>query len=525
MGPPTNINEVQRLIGRIAALSRFISKSAEKGLPFFKTLRKVKNFEWTKECQQAFEDLKTYLAKLPLLVKPVPGDTLYLYISSTPQGVSSVLVREEEADSKASKWGVQSQRRKHGAISPANRELKTKFKSFQLQQIPREENVKADSLFKLASALENCKTRRITVQHLPQPRIPLDIQHISSNNNDWLTPIVRWIDEGHLPRDRWEANKIKTRAICFLMQGGMLYKKSYTHPLLRCLSQEEGLHVLKEIHDGCCGSHIGTWALTNKAMRAGYFWPTMKQDARYLLSKCEKCQKHATLIHQPAEPPNVMLSPCPFSQWGMDIVGPFPLAPGQKKFLLFAIDYFTKWVEAEPLACITEGEANGQIEVTNRILVQGIKKRLDRARGTWVEKLTSVLWSYRTTPRGFTGESPFTLVYETEAIIPAELGMPSHRIFHFDEEHNSQLLKEHLDLVDELRETTFIRTQRYKSTMINAHNKRVKARHFQVGDLVLRRIDTLKPVGKLDPKWKVPYKITKIIGNGAYELEDTEGRV
>ncbi|KAL0361727.1 UNVERIFIED_CONTAM: Retrovirus-related Pol polyprotein from transposon opus [Sesamum radiatum] len=98
MGPPTNINEVQRLIGRIAALSRFISKSAEKGLQFFKTLRKVKNFEWTEECQQTFEKLKTYLARLPLLVKPVPRDTLYLYISSTSHVVNSVLVREEEGN-------------------------------------------------------------------------------------------------------------------------------------------------------------------------------------------------------------------------------------------------------------------------------------------------------------------------------------------------------------------------------------------------------------------------------------------
>ncbi|KAL0404543.1 UNVERIFIED_CONTAM: hypothetical protein Sradi_2095100 [Sesamum radiatum] len=67
MGPPTSINEVQRLMGKIAALSRFISKSAEKGLPFFRMLRKVKDFEWTKECQRAFKDLKAYLAKLPLL--------------------------------------------------------------------------------------------------------------------------------------------------------------------------------------------------------------------------------------------------------------------------------------------------------------------------------------------------------------------------------------------------------------------------------------------------------------------------
>ncbi|KAL0301724.1 UNVERIFIED_CONTAM: Ribonuclease HI [Sesamum radiatum] len=137
-------------------------------------------------------------------------------------------------------------------------ELKTKFKSFQLQQIPMEENAKADSLSKLASTLEDCKTRRITVQHLPQPRAPLNIQAISLSDNDWRVPIIRWIDEGHLPENRWGTTRIKVLAIRFLTQGGTLYKKSFTHPLLRCQSQEEGLHVLKEIYDGYCGSHIGT---------------------------------------------------------------------------------------------------------------------------------------------------------------------------------------------------------------------------------------------------------------------------
>ncbi|KAK4395901.1 hypothetical protein Sango_1744400 [Sesamum angolense] len=232
----------------------------------------------------------------------------------------------------------------------------------------------------------------------------------------------------------------------------------------------------------------------------------------------------------PVEPLNVMLSPCPFSQWGMYIVGLFPLATGQRKFLLVAIDYFTKLVETEPLARITEREvmkfvwkniiyrfglsreiildnsrkfqgrriqdwcirlrikqrftsvshpqANRQFEVTNQILVQGIKKRLDRAGGNWVKKLTSILSSYQTTPRGSTRKNPFTLEQGTETVIPTELGMPSHRILYFNEESNSQLLKEHLDLVDELRETAFIQMERYKSTMINAHNKRVKVWHF-----------------------------------------------
>ncbi|KAL0417081.1 UNVERIFIED_CONTAM: hypothetical protein Slati_3540000 [Sesamum latifolium] len=204
--------------------------------------------------------------------------------------------------------------------------------------------------------------------------------------------------------------------------------------------------------------------LDNKALRAGYFWPTIKQDAIRL--------------------------------WRMDIVGPFPLAAGQRKFLLVAIDYFTKWVEAEPLARITEGEteewcqglyirqkfttvahpqANGQVEVTNRILVQGIKRRLERIGGNWAEELTSVLWAYRTTPRGSTGESPFSLVYGTEAIIPAELGLPSHRVMNFSEECNENLLRENLDLIEDLREKAFLRIQRYKNIMINSYNKRVKS--------------------------------------------------
>ncbi|KAL0461323.1 UNVERIFIED_CONTAM: Retrovirus-related Pol polyprotein from transposon opus [Sesamum latifolium] len=96
MKAPTCLNEVQRLTGRIAALSRFISKSSEKSLPFFKTLRKAKTFEWGTPCQLAFEELKAYLASLPLLVKPSPREILYLYLSVAPQAVSSVLLREED---------------------------------------------------------------------------------------------------------------------------------------------------------------------------------------------------------------------------------------------------------------------------------------------------------------------------------------------------------------------------------------------------------------------------------------------
>ncbi|KAL0320161.1 UNVERIFIED_CONTAM: hypothetical protein Sradi_5277600 [Sesamum radiatum] len=148
--------------------------------------------------------------------------------------------------------------------------LRTKFHNCQIIQIPREENAKADSLSKLASSLEDCRVRHITIHYLHEVRTPLAVQPITTGE-DCRTPIIKWIEEGLLPENRWEAARLKTRATRFTMQKHTLYKKSYTHPLLRCLSIEEGTHILQEIHSGCCGAHAGTWILPNKALRAGYF--------------------------------------------------------------------------------------------------------------------------------------------------------------------------------------------------------------------------------------------------------------
>ena len=91
--PPRMVKEVQSLNGKIAALNRFISKVTDKCLLFFRTLRK--SFEWTDECQKAFEDLKIYLSSLPLLSPSMPGEELYLYIAVSQAAVSAALVKDE----------------------------------------------------------------------------------------------------------------------------------------------------------------------------------------------------------------------------------------------------------------------------------------------------------------------------------------------------------------------------------------------------------------------------------------------
>ena len=93
MKPPKNIKEVQSLIGRITALNRFVSKATNKCLPFFKILKKA--FEWTDQCQKAFQDLKFYLTTALLLSPSIPGEELYLYLARSPHAVSSALIREE----------------------------------------------------------------------------------------------------------------------------------------------------------------------------------------------------------------------------------------------------------------------------------------------------------------------------------------------------------------------------------------------------------------------------------------------
>lgn len=124
-------------------------------------------------------------------------------------------------------------------------------------------------------------------------------------------------------------------------------------PLLKCVEGAEADYVLAEIHEGICGQHLGGRALAAKALRAGYYWPTMNEDSQNYVKKCGKCQKYADVHIAPSSDLTYLSSPRPFAWWGMDLLGPFLPGPGQVKYVIVAVDYFTKWIEAETLTTIT----------------------------------------------------------------------------------------------------------------------------------------------------------------------------
>ena len=172
-------------------------------------------------------------------------------------------------------------------------------------------------------------------------------------------------------------------------------------------------------------------------------------------------------------------------------------------------------------------QANGQVEVANRSLLKIIKTRFEGAKGVWPDKLPGVLQTYRMTVRTPIGETPFKLAYGSEAVIPAEVLVANHRVMKYQDEENEEQLRLNLDLIDEVRMDAEQRTTRYKSLMTRQYDAMVKPKHFNIGDLVLKRVflATRNPAhGKLGPNWEGPYRVVNFKRQGSYYLEALNGR-
>ncbi|GJX24960.1 reverse transcriptase domain-containing protein [Tanacetum coccineum] len=165
------------------------------------------------------------------------------------------------------------------------------------------------------------------------------------------------------------------------------------------------------------------------------------------------------------------------------------------------------------------------MERANRSLGEGIKSRMGEGNKNWIEELPHVLWAHRTMIKSSHGDTPFSLTYLTEAVIPAEIGMPKYRIAVVDAVHNDEELRLNLDLLKERRERTAIREAKTKLKMTKYYNARVCGVTFRPGDFVYRGNDVSYVVdgGKLGLKWEGPYEITEALGDGAYKLRSMDG--
>ncbi|XP_075666144.1 uncharacterized protein LOC142635980 [Castanea sativa] len=391
------------------------------------------------------------------------------------------------------------------------------FKSFQVRQIPKGQNAHADSLAMLATSLGSKLPQIVMVEDLltsSLTSISTVRVHSIHMGPSWMDPIVTFLQHGILPEDKGVAEKVRRSAPRYwLSEEYKLYRRSYLRPYLLCVHPEAVEPLLEELHEGICGSHTAGRSLAHRAMTQGYWWLNMQRASQEYARKCDQGQRFAPNIHQPGGALNPLSSPWPFAKWGLDIIGPFPWAVGNRRWLIVGTDYFTKWVEAEPLAKIRDADAkkfiwkniithfgvphtlisdnglqfnskafrrycadmgirngystlaypqgNGQVEATNKVILAGLKKRLDDAKGRWVEELPHVLWAYRTTPRRSTGETPFSMTYGMEAVIPLESGFPTLKSDQYNDISNHDMLHDSLNTIEERREVASVKMGSY----------------------------------------------------------------
>ena len=191
------------------------------------------------------------------------------------------------------------------------------------------------------------------------------------------------------------------------------------------------------------------------------------------------------------------------------------------KFMDFCAELGIKNYYSSP----SHPQSNGQAGVIIRTLKVALKTKLEDLKGKWVEYLLEVFWAYRTMRKSATQETPFALAFGTEAVDLVEVGLKSPRIKLASTEHDEEVLRLKLDVLEEKREQVLKRMEDYHRKTARYYDQRVKPRSYKPGDLVLKKLLPARkdPAhGKLGPNWEGPYIISRIIRTGNYELQTEE---
>ena len=198
-----------------------------------------------------------------------------------------------------------------------------KFCTAKVAQVVRAQNRHADSLATLASSMTKEVPWLIKVVLIEEPSISvvgsigaagIDVALISTTGPCWMDSIIDFLAKDRVSDDEREANRIRQVAARYWLSANCkLYQRSFGGPYLLCLHPEKVSELLAELHDGVCGSHVGGRSLAHRVMTQEFWWPQMHKDAVEYVRKCEQCQKHAPLIHQPASHLSLVSSPWPFA--------------------------------------------------------------------------------------------------------------------------------------------------------------------------------------------------------------------
>ncbi|XP_021991432.1 uncharacterized protein LOC110888200 [Helianthus annuus] len=579
MKAPTSVKEIQSLNGRLAALHRFLSKAPDRSLLFTDVLRKSfrSEFKWTEEAAQAFEELKAFLGTLPTLTVPEKDEVLTVYLAASCGAISAVLVahrtgaqipiyyvsrtlkdyetrysnleklalalvhalrrlrryfqahpielrtdqriqhvlRRPEVSGRMAKWSIEL-----GAFNITFRTkgpLKGQVIADFLVEMPEEKVVEEtekapDKPWTLytdgaSSSKESGAGLILTDPDGTDMTYALQLEFKSSNNEAEYEALLAGLRL---------ALKVGARNVIAHVDSLLVANQVNGEYEAREANMIEYLEQVKQVmasFESCKVDHVPR----NKNKKAD----ALSKLAFVSFSHLAKEVRVEVLNAPSIATPHVMQVEAPSQTWMTPIINylvhnvlPVDKADA-RKIQINSLQYQMQ-ERAHP-------QGNGQVEQINRRIVDGIKRRLGYEGKGWADELPNVLWAHRTLHKTNNGETPFSLTYGTEAVIPAEIGLLNQRCKNWEE--NERELRSNLDLLEEHRNIAAIKEARYKKKIEKYYNARAKLYKFKFGDFVLRNNEAshVETLGKLTLKWEGPYRVKEASEKGSYVLEKIDG--
>nr|GEV54200.1 reverse transcriptase domain-containing protein [Tanacetum cinerariifolium] len=378
------------------------------------------------------------------------------------------------------------------------------FTTFSISQVPRSKNKKADALSNIASTSFAHLSKQVLVEVLENKSIKEKevAAVIEEDGLTLMTQLVDYLKEGILPGDEKEARKLRLKARQYELMEGVLYRRSFLTPWLRCVGPVQADYVMREIHERSCSKHAGPRSVVTKAIRLGPLSGRAGEGQIFysrhgLLHEVNRSKGSGNNYWRTGEEIRM-------GQYCMPLR--YPGRNNSDNGKQFSDNPFKDWCDklniTQRFASAKHPQSNGLVERANQSLREGIKSRLRPGNKNWVEKLPHVLWAHRTMIKSSHSDTPFSLTYGTEAVIPIEIGMPTYRTAAVDVVNNDEELRLNLDLLEERRERAAVREAKAKSKMMKYYNARVPGVAFKPGDFVYRSNDASYAVagGKLGPK-------------------------
>ncbi|KAG7567995.1 Ribonuclease H-like superfamily [Arabidopsis thaliana x Arabidopsis arenosa] len=630
--PPKTVKDIRSFLGHAGFYRRFIKDFSKIARPLTRLLCKEAEFEFDEDCLKAFHTINEALVTAPVVQAPNWDYPFEIMCDASDYAVGAVLGQRIDKKLHVIYYASRTLDEAQGRYATTEKELLAvvfafeKFRSYlvgskvtvytdhaALRHIYAKKDTKP-RLLRLILLLQEFDMEIVdkkgiengAADHLSRMRMeeatPIDdsmpeeqllavkCYKLAYNKKEfeeacavkeeefpWYPDLVNYLICGEIPKylDAYQKKKFFRDINHYYWDEPYLYKKGTDGLFRRCIAEEEVQGVLEHCHGSAYGGHFATFKTVQKVLQAGLWWPSMFKDAYGFIAKCDPCQRMGNITRRNEMPQTPILEVEVFDVWGIDFMGPFNPASYGNKYILVAVNYVSKWVEAIasptndhkvvlklfksiifprfgiPKVVISDGgshfinkvfesllkkhgvkhkvatpyhpQTSGQVEVSNRQIKAILARVVGVSRRDWSTKLDDTLWAYRTAYKTPIGRTPFQMLYGKSCHLPVEVeykAIWATKLLNLDIKEAQEKRSVDLHELEEIRLEAYESSKVYKERTKAFHDKKISPKDFKAGDQVLLFNSRLKLFpGKLKSRWSGPFTIKEVLPFGFNLLE------